>query len=448
MPSKDGKMKNIILFLYGLLLFILPIPHIIGIRNITFVLLSILLIYELIKTNKTKEFLKNMNKKIFVILLILTLWIFTNAFFISKYTLLVIPEIWGQWIIPVFYLLIGLLLGYLYSYKTILQITILILFIHILYLDLNELDFYLKTHHIITRLPGLTDGPDKSNYLTNILLIFLITEFILRIRNKINYLNINNFILILMLLLTILSSVFEGMRNGVVAILFIFLSAIIFTFYKNNNLSRKFKIIISLSLLIILSIPAIYNFTHDKRWNTLFQTIPIALNTDKYKFWFNKNKYPTPKLKNGKTVSLSNYERIAWAKIGLEEILRNPLGYGYKRNIFKYAINSDKKFKWGKTTAGHSHSGLIDLTLGIGIPGLILWLSFIIYLIYLSLKNFKNYFSYFSVLLFFNTAGFFTRSIVDSNIRDHMFLMFMLIIGFVFFAMQKELNEKNNLSSP
>jgi len=441
-------MRNIILFLFGLLWFILPIPHTIGVRNTLFGLLLVFLIIELFRSKKFKDFVLKFDKKLIIILSVLTLWIFINTFFISKYTLIILPAIWGQWIIPLLYFLIGMLLGYLYSYKALLEIIITLLFIQILYINLNELKMYLHYHQIVTRLPGLTECPDKSNYLTNLLLAFLITGVIFRIRKTKQYLSFNNITLGVMLLLTILSSPFEGMRNGVVAILFLFISSLIFMFYKNSLISKTLQYFIALFLLLFISIPAYYNFTHDKRWDSLIQTIPIALNTTKYKAWLNNKKYPLPKLKNNKVVNWSNYSRIAWFKMSLEKIARNPLGYGYKRDIFKYAINSDKKFKNNKiTSTDHSHSGIIDLTLAIGIPGLILWISFLIYLLYISIQYFKKYISYFSILLFFNVAGFSTRSIVDSNMRDHMFLMFMLVIGFAFFVMQKEINEKNNISS-
>jgi len=436
-------LKNLIFLIYGVLLFVLPLPHTIAIRNILFGILLLLLIVKAFP--KFKEIFEKVDKFILISLGILTLWMFINASFISHYTSLALKEIWGQWIIPVFYLIIGLIIGYLYSYKTILEIIIIALFIHVLYVDLNELNHYLKTHQIITRLPGLTGGPDKSNYLTNLLLAFLITEIIFRVRKTKQYLSFNNIILGTMFILTILSSVFEGMRNGVVAILFLFISSLVFMFYKNSLISKKLKIFVILSLLGFISIPAYYNFTHDVRWRTFIQTIPIALNTEKNKAWLNSKKYPYPTLPNGQRVSSSNYERIAWFKMGLEEILKNPLGYGYDRNAFKHSLKEDVRFK-NEVNVGHSHSALIDLTLGIGIPGLVLWLSFVFYLLYLSISYFKKYISYFAVLLFFNIAGFVTRSVVDSNMRDHMFLTFMLIIGFAFIAMKKEINE-NNLSS-
>ena len=77
----------------------------------------------------------------------------------------------------------------------------------------------------------------------------------------------------------------------------------------------------------------------------------------------------------------------------------------------------------------HSHSGVLDLALGVGIPGLLLWSLFIYTASSNSFRKFKESFSYFSLLSLFFIMGFYGRSIVDSNMRDHMFLQFMLLLG-------------------
>jgi O-antigen ligase len=67
-------------------------------------------------------------------------------------------------------------------------------------------------------------------------------------------------------------------------------------------------------------------------------------------------------------VSITNYERAAWAQVAIDFIAERPLGYGLVLESFKHV----GKEKWPESNLLQSHSGWLDLTLGIGIPGIVL----------------------------------------------------------------------------
>ena len=449
-------MNNVIYFLTGALLFILPIPHTIAIRNILALLLLLVTVYMVVKHKSYKDFtMEPALKRVLILLGVLTLWIYFVAFFISDETHWSLGEIKSQWLTPLLYFATFAMLGvYATSrkaetWKNIYALLFLMLFVHVLYIDLYELQYYVMHKSIITRVSGLTEGPaaDKANYITNVLLSFILAEVIYRFRVGKKLLNVSHFVLILILILTLMSSAFEAMRNGVIAIIFLGITSIIFAFYGNKRFAKKTKWLISLAILVSIAIPAAYNLKHDSRWATLKETIPIALDTAHHKAWMDHRRYPYPKLSNGQMVSGSNYERVAWMYEGSKLILEHPFGAGYGRNIFGHMI--EKKYHEKKRTVGHSHSGLIDMGIGVGIPGIVLWLAFGIYLMYLASSYFFRYDSYFAIIVFFNVSGFFSRFLVDSNMRDHMFLTFMAILGFSLIAMfkEKEMYETDHLHS-
>jgi hypothetical protein len=431
------------LFFIGLLVFILPIAHTIAIRNISMLFLILILIYLFSKKNISgfKDLFKKETRIIAAILFLFSFWLYIVAFFISNESLWTLSEIKSQWITPLIYFLSFALVG-LYSLKENIDfqknfytVIFLMLFVHVLYVDLYAFKYYIDTKAILSRFAGLTEGPDKSNYITNVLLAFLVSEVIYRFRTSKKVLNINNFFLSLIIVLTLASSVFEGMRNGVVAVIFLTISGIFLSFYNNEKYTKKFKIIVSLFIFIMLTFPTMYNIKNDRRWSTLIATIPYALDTQVNKFWLNNEKYSLPKFPNGNNVEVSAYLRFAWGYEGLKLIVENPLGVGFGRNAFAHGLKA--KYDDVKNV-GHSHSGLIDLTIGVGIPGLILWLSFGLYLMYLSYTVFIKYYSFYALVLFFNVSGFFSRFVVDSNMRDHMFETFMLVAGFSFIFMLKD----------
>lgn len=427
--------SKIVLSLLFLLVFVLNIPETIGVRNAIVYILFIFLVYISFRNKlKIKQLLdeNKMFKMILLLLLFLSVYIFFHSIFISHESFWSLDEFRGQWITPMLYFVVGILLAsffYNQSYispQDLLTVLFYSMFLHIFYVDLVAFDKFLINGNLISRYGGLTGSPVLANYLTNILLAMLISEIVYRLRTQNKMLNISNALLYIYLFLVVLSSLIEGMRHGSIALFFLGFGAIIVFLYKNKNYTKKIKLFISLFLILSMSLPLAYNLKYDTRWGSLFETIDISLDIENNKYWLNR-KYEIPKLSNGSNVSGSNYERMAWAYVGSKFIIENPLGIGFGRNAFGHTC----ELYYGEDAQRgyHSHSSLIDFTLGVGVIGLILWLSIIFLIIKGAISSFKNSINYYSMFVFFITMGFFTRSIVDSNMRDHMFLQFMLMLG-------------------
>src|SRR3989338_9017294 len=143
------------------------------------------------------------------------------------------------------------------------------------------------------------------------------------------------------------------------------------------------------------------------------------------KAWINEA-LPQPRLANGQTVDWSNYSRIARIRAGLSLMADHPLGVGFGRNAFGHAVEQ----KYGLRTS-HSHSGIIDLGVGIGVPGVLLWLAFLGALLRLGYRGMRESHSFAALALLFLTAGYSFRMLVDSTIRDHMLQMFLFLAAFL-----------------
>ena len=96
----------------------------------------------------------------------------------------------------------------------------------------------------------------------------------------------------------------------------------------------------------------------------------IAAQLDKYPHWKDAGKYGYPQNGYGTIVSITNYERAAWALAGIQLSIENPLGYGLVEDSFAKMA----KTRWPDvgTNLSHSHSGWLDVILGIGYPGFLL----------------------------------------------------------------------------
>lgn len=431
--------------LMGFLFFIWPVPGTISVRDISIFLVFFIFLYSYFRPLqlKTKELAPP-----FVILAVLTIWIISEALFISQETAWSLREITGQWLIPLLVFVTAALAAVsvdertFFNGRNIMTLLFFILLAHIVYVDLYAIYMFATTSVLPTFVAGLTGGKDKSSYLSHFLLTMLCVEIYFRTRQKKGYLPINNGMLCLALLLTLFSNYLAGVRNGTVEAVLLLFVFILLYFFKSDRSPKKLAVISSvIALLLVFGFASSISPKSEQRhrWKTLLETVPLALDTEHNKAWLNPNKYPYPKMKNGETVAGSNYERIAWIKEGIVLIAENPLGVGFGRNAFGHAI--ERKYAAEGAIAGHSHSGLVDFGVGTGVPGLLLWVLFIGCLMLRSVGKFREQESYYGLLLFFIAADFTMRSFVDSIIRDHMLQMFMFLAGLLYVLMLSEKEE-------
>ena len=105
-------------------------------------------------------------------------------------------------------------------------------------------------------------------------------------------------------------------------------------------------------------------------------------------------------------------------------VRQHPLGIGFGRSAFGHGL----KAKYGEGS-GHSHSGLLDLAIGVGVPGALLWLGLIVILMRLTWKQYRATHSYVALLLLLVLTDYGARMVLDSIIRDHMLQQFMFLTG-------------------
>lgn len=163
----------------------------------------------------------------------------------------------------------------------------------------------------------------------------------------------------------------ENIKNGFIyggILICTFLFFLLLGLFKGHSFLK-----ILLGCCIIFS--ALFVFSGHIKQNASWQTFEvdakIAWQTEKYPQWKYNGTQGYPNNELGGPVSVTNYERIAWAKEGMKLIAANPLGYGLIERSFGHWA----KMQWPDSKLHQSHSGWIDLTLGIGIPGLLLVLS-------------------------------------------------------------------------
>lgn len=180
----------------------------------------------------------------------------------------------------------------------------------------------------------------------------------------------------------------NNIKNGfaytiilLVTLTFILIKKKLVKFRKKNV--NYIRLIINLHVLLILLFLLISHVQKNESWKYIIADSKVAIqvdHNDSWKFWQTDN-YPLNEY--GVKVSPSNYERISWGIVGLRLMAEYPLGYGLVERSFSYI----SKTKWPESSLDQSHSGWIDLALGIGIPGCILTLITLFLIIGNLIKN-------------------------------------------------------------
>lgn len=170
---------------------------------------------------------------------------------------------------------------------------------------------------------------------------------------------------------------YENIKNGVVygiVLVLIFLISLMASIFQGRWL---FKTIFAGVVLAVSLFFLNLHLQKNESWKSFSADAKIAWNTGQYSQWKYGGERGYPTNEAGATVSGTNYERIAWAKEGVRLIAENPLGYGLVERSFGYLA----KLRWPDSKLHQSHSGWIDLALGIGVPGAALLLGSILILI-------------------------------------------------------------------
>lgn len=421
------------------LMFVWPIPHTIALRNLLLFLSLLIFAWIAYRERPAIEWARPVRLPI-TLYLVLTVWLVLGALLVSKETAWSLSEISGQWFKGAAALAIGGLAALaargkgIITPRSLLLVVFGALFAHVAYVVGADIFGWLSTGALERRVSGLTEGPDKMNYLTNMLLALLVAEAFFRMAFRRRLLPLPGPLLLAAIGLAGFSSYIEGMRNGMVAALFLFASTGSLYWFECRGKMKTGTLLASLAVFLLACGTFGYlGYKADPRWQSLHESIHVALDTQQHKAWLGMRKYPLPTLANGQEVEASAYLRAAWMKEGVILALEHPLGLGFGRNAFGHGI----KEKYGEG-GGHSHSGLLDMAIGAGIPGALLWVAFLLSLLYLAARTYFRQKNQYALILFFLVAGYFARMLVDSIIRDHMLEQFMFLVGLFALLMLKE----------
>jgi len=422
---------NIFLIILSILTVIWIMPHVTFFVNLLYFLILLIAFYTFYE-KKTIPLNINYIIPIIIFFSCFVIWAFMTSLFIANDTMNSLNEFRGQLlkILVLCFSLYFIIKNRKIKINYIVSIIFFSLLFHFLVVDLYAIKYFFDKGSFPLRIYGLATGLDEINFITPFLLSIFTVEIIFRILKDKYMLPIGNKIFGMLFFFTLFSLIIQAKRNGIFTVSFMFISVILIVFIKLRKKVIPYLLIFSMIIAVFIGI----SIRDDSRWSSLFETIPIAMDIENNKAWLDWNKYEIPKLSDGSNIDHSTYNRIAWITAGAQIIKENPFGVGFGRNAFSHALEA----KYNEGAGRHAHSGIIDLGVGTGVIGLILWILFMGTIIYKSFKLYIQENNYLALLSFFLTSSFFSRSFVDSVIRDHMLHQFLFFITIYLLLMLKE----------
>ncbi|HJW03578.1 MAG TPA: O-antigen ligase family protein [Azospira sp.] len=414
------------------LLFVWSIDHTVAVRNV-FIALSLLLLIPV--WSAFPGLLRDPDGgRPWRWVLALTAWLIFQAALISPEPAWAFGELRGQWVKALICLVIGF--GTVIASRrqgvgreTICLVIAGALGFQCLLHALDSLWLWAQSGHPPFQIARLTGSKEKISYVNNLFMAMLAAELVVRINGGLRLLPIRWPLLAGAIGVAYFNSWVIGARNGVLgAMALTFSATLLILIAQRHRLGPRRLLVVGTAVLLGLGTLGFLSFKSDPRWQSMVQDMEIGWQTDRYKSWLDLERYPLPVRADGETVSHSNYMRLAWAKEGALIALEHPLGIGYGRTAFGHALV--KRYPDEHPQPGaHSHSGMVDWAIATGVPGVALWLAFLGVGFVAGLRGYFQRQDPASLMLALVISGFFARSLVDSNLRDHMLEQFMFLYG-------------------
>ncbi len=418
-------LPGVALLLCAGLLFVWPLPGTIALRYLLLLLAGIAVFAA--SCNRRVDLRRQL--PLVAVLVALSLWFLIQALAISAETPWALGELRGQWLPAIAACAIGMLLAAGVDSQdrpaalAVLAASLLLLVV----LGIGQsLWHFVRFHQLLRMEVPLTRGHLEMSVVINTLLSILLSDVLCRIVVGRRLLPIGLPWLVFALVCALVESYLANARNGLIGTVFIVILAAALALREpraKRALQRRKHAV----LLATAAIAAIATVTlmRDERWHFL-DTVPVAWDIRNNTAWLSENR-PMPRLPDGSTVEASAYVRIAFIHAGLELMAGNPLGVGYGRNAFDHALVR----AYPDADVGHAHSGWIDLGVGTGLPGVLLWLGLSVVLLRTGWLGWRNGHNGFALVLLVMTSEYSLRMLLDSVNRDHMLQTFMFLVGYL-----------------
>lgn len=422
-----------VLGLVALLLAVWPLPGVVALRYSLAALLLMVLLSCAVQQKKLLQDLR-LSGVAGKVLAGLTLWIIIQALLISPFPEKAFSEITGQWLKAVLFFVMGLMaaanLSRVNQSKwrvTLIALAFSVFAAQVIVLLADDLYLYITQGFVPYHWSRMTGGHKAAmSNICSFFMLMLAADVGSRLSVGRPLLPLKPWVVTLFISLGLVATWILSARNGVISLVVIVVTTISLTLWM-KRITWKKTLALCLGIAVMITSFAMLTYKSDVRWQKFSQSVQKGFAIDEYSAWIKPAKYPYPKMKNGEQVDVSAYERTAWLKSGIAFAKEHPLGIGYDRGAYGRARFLSYGEDAREGMGDHSHSSVIDLAIGIGIPGVLLWVTFLCALIGIGAQSLSRFRQPVGLVLTLIATVYMVGSLVDSNVRDHMLEEFMFL---------------------
>jgi len=421
--------QSLLVSLLVVFIFVLPVPETIALR---YGLLLALVVLALLIGLRDKAVWRDALPSFRPLMAwhgALLAWLVVQTLLVSQEPGWALKEIKGQWLPAQMCAVIGIAVALLprlgggFTRQRILTFVVFGLVVQTAFSILVTVPDFLGAGNFPQGKTTWTAGKLEISFWNNLVLAFLAVELLSRWRYRTRLTELRLVWVIGSVVLVLLSNILFGARNGIIGSLMLLFSLAFLMMWRERRALgwRQAAAFLGLVVLLVGGL-AISSYKTDQRWQRLGETAELAWQIERHDTWLHPDEAGYPKTTAGNEVERSAYQRVSWIRAGLDLIATYPLGVGYGRNAFGHALRQTQD-----TRLGHAHSGVIDWTIGVGIPGLLLWLGFLGWMAWHGIRRYFQRNDVLGLVTVFLTGGFFGRMLLDSINRDHMLILFFMI---------------------
>lgn len=184
-----------------------------------------------------------------------------------------------------------------------------------------------------------------------------------------------NVIYIFSILLVMFVFFQQNIKNGILYSLILIFYCLLSTLIFGVRINKITKFILVLGVSVSILCLVTMHVERNDSWKALLADARVAVKVDSVDHWKYNGTHGYPQSDSGRSVFQTNYERISWGVVGVKLLVQNPLGYGLiERSFGRLALQA-----WPDSKLHQTHSGWLDLALGIGLPGILIIFSCLIF---------------------------------------------------------------------
>lgn len=407
-----------------LLVAIYPVPHTIALRNL---LLLIGLLGLAWHWQLTLHALSTLRRRLtwlgtsMWVLVALTAWIVIHALFIAPMPAMALDRARADWLMPLLLLAIGAIIAIRFQNRNALRGVVMALALHIFLVAMYQCWQWLALDHWPFGVMPFAER-DYHSTLNGFLIALLLGDRLSLLIVGRAPLDFSAGVAWSLLISALGADVLLSARNGTVVNVVLLIVAVAVLLADSRCRKRwGLRIVLVVGFAALLGGMSVRN---DSRWQGFRESVLIGIESDS-PFWMTGDPTQLPSTPSGMPLEQSAYARVAWARQAVDAIIRKPLGIGYGHDAFGRAIGE----RYGHKGMGSSHSGWLDVALGIGIPGLMLLLALGGATMVAGWRRFRRLDDGYSLMLVLTVFGYFLRCLLDGHLSGWRLTLFALVVG-------------------